>query len=169
MTRFAILIAAAMSVALPAQATEIFVAEGTWVGEGRLATGADAPVERGRCKVDVKPQPDGKDVSVTGVCAVAVGTSDISIRLVRSGNSRVNAGVWSAATGQTVQYSGTETDDVIDMASTTELMIDEQPYESQVRVSAPDAESFAIRQLLRAKGAEAWRLVVEMTYRKAGG
>jgi len=81
----------------------------------------------------------------------------------------VNAGVWSAATGQTVQYSGTETDDMIDMSSTTELLIDDKPYDSQVRVTAPDADSFAIRQILRAKGADTWRLVVQMTYRKAGG
>lgn len=167
MTRFATAFAAAVLFALPANATEIFEAEGAWVGEGQLATGAEAPLERGRCKVNIKPAEGNNDVSVTGTCAVAVGLSDISIRLVRSGG-RVNAGVWSAATGQTVQYSGTETDDMIDMTSTTELMIDDKPYDSQVRVTAPDANSFAIRQILRAKGADAWRLVVQMTYTKAG-
>jgi len=169
MTRFVLVLAAAALFAQPASATEIFEAEGAWVGEGQLATGAEAPLERGRCKVDIKPVEGNNDVSVTGTCAVAVGLSDISIRLVRSSSGRVNAGVWSAATGQTVQYSGTETDDMIDMSSTTELLIDDKPYDSQVRVTAPDADSFAIRQILRAKGADTWRLVVQMTYRKAGG
>lgn len=169
MTRIIPLAVACMAFALPAQATEIFTAEGAWAGEGMLATGAEAPLERGRCRVDISPKPGGEDVSVTGTCAVSVGISDISLRIVRSGNGKVNAGLWSAATGQTVQYSGTETDDEIELASTTQLMIDDTPYESRVSVSAPDADSFAIKQLLRAEGAEAWRLVVDMTYRKTGG
>jgi hypothetical protein len=158
-----------LATASPAAATEIFEAEGAWVGEGLLATGAEAPLERGRCRVEIAPDPEQRDVSVTGSCAVAAGVSDISLRILRSGDARVNAGFWSAATGQTVQFSGTEIGTAIEMQSTTVLMVDETPYESRVSVSAPDAESFAIRQLLRAEGAEAWRLVVDMTYRKAGG
>lgn len=169
MNRLAALSLALFALAAPAGATEIFDAEGAWVGEGQLATSHKAPLERGRCRVNVAPQPGAEDVSVTGTCAVAVGTSDISLRIVRSGNGRVNAGFWSAATKQTVQFAGTETDEKIELVSTTALMIDGEPFESQVRVSAPDADSFAIRQLLRAEGAEAWRLVVDMTYRKAGG
>ena len=163
---FAVFLAA---LAGPAAATEIFEAEGAWVGEGRLATGAEAPLERGRCRVEIAPEPGGRDVAVKGTCAAAVGMSDISLRIVRRDGGRVAAGFWSAATGQTVQFTGTETGDTIEMASTTALMVDEVPYEARVEVSAPDAESFAIRQLLRAEGAEAWRLVVDMTYRKADG
>jgi hypothetical protein len=158
-----------LGLASPAAAAEIFEAEGAWVGEGLLSTGAEAPLERGRCRVEIAPEPDGRDVSVTGSCAVAVGISDISLRIVRSGSGRVNAGFWSAATGQTVQFSGTETDAMIEMGSTTALTVGETPYESRVSVSAPDESSFTIRQLLRAEGAEAWRLVVDMTYRKASG
>jgi len=158
-----------LALASPAAATEIFEAEGAWVGEGLLATGAEAPLERGRCRVEIAPEPGGRDVSVTGSCAVAAGVSDISLRIVRAAGAGVNAGFWSAATGQTVQFSGTETDAAIELNSTTVLMVDETPYESRVSVSAPDETSFAIRQLLRAEGAEAWRLVVDMTYRKAGG
>lgn len=156
-------------VAAPARAVEIFTAEGAWMGEGQLATGVGAPLERGRCKVEIRPEPDGQDVSVTGKCVVAAGASEISMRVVRSGGGRVNAGIWSAASNQTMQMSGTETAGAIELVSTTPLLVGETAYESRVSVSAPDAKSFAIRQLLRAEGDTTWRLVVDMTYRQAGG
>lgn len=171
MTRFALAFAAVAALAAtgPARAVEIFEAKGAWQGEGRLATGAKDPLQRGRCRVEIDPQPGGRDVSVVGKCVVAAGASDISLRVVRSGSGKVNAGFWSAATQQTVQYSGSETGSAIRLVSTTPLTVDAQDYESMVEVDAPDPESFTIRQMLRAPGAEAWRLVVDMTYRQAGG
>ncbi len=169
MTRTISLIASLFALAGPAYATEIFDAQGSWVGEGQLATGAEAPLERGRCRVDVEPKEDGTDVSVTGHCAVAVGKTDISLRIVRSDSGRINAGMWTAATGQTVQYSGTETGSTIELVSTTPLMVEDTPYESRVNVDSADADGFAIQQLLRAEGVEAWHVVLEMTYRQVGG
>lgn len=159
----------ALLVAAPASAAELFSAEGAWVGEGRLATGTHAPLERGRCRVEITPDPTGDVVDVIGTCAVAAGMSDISLKLVRSGGGAVNAGVWSAATGQTVQYSGTETAGEIALGSTTPLVVDDVAYETRVEVNAPGPAAFDFRQLLRAEGEEAWRLVAEMSYRPEGG
>lgn len=167
MRRLATLVAAVLGFSSPAHATEIFDAEGAWVGSGILPTGVDAPLQRGRCLINVSPKPNGKDVSVTGSCFVGVGVSDISLRVVRSGNGRVNAGFWVGATGQTVQYSGAESATAINMLSTTDLILENEPYESHIRVSAPDADSFSIRVLLRAEGAEAWRMFADMTYHKS--
>jgi len=66
MTRFVLVLAAAALFAQPASATEIFEAEGAWVGEGQLATGAEAPLERGRCKVDSRTFPSGSCVQAAG-------------------------------------------------------------------------------------------------------
>ena len=167
MTRlFAVL---ALLAAAPAAAAGLFEAEGAWVGEGRLATGATAPLERGRCKVEITPAAGGGEVGVTGTCAVAAGMSDISLKLVRGAGGAVNAGVWSAATGQTVQYSGTETAAAIALASTTRLVVDAVAYDTRVDVTTAGTAEFGFRQLMRADGEEAWRLVAEMTYRPAGG
>ncbi len=153
-----------------AMAGEFFTTTGTWMGDGQMATGAEAPVERGRCRVEIKPAEDAPgDVSVTGNCAVAAGKSDISLRVVRAGPGKVNAGFWSAATGQTIQLSGTETPDQIDLSSTTPLIVDDKAYETQLRVTVPDDESFVIRQILRGEGEETWRLVAEMTYHRVDG
>lgn len=159
----------ALIAAAPAVGAELFDVAGAWVGEGRLATAADAPLERGRCRVAVTPRADGGEVDVTGTCAVAAGMSEISLKLVRGPGGAVNAGVWSAATRQTVQYAGTETDEGIALVSTSPLDVDGVAYETRVDVTAPDAGSFALRQLLRPEGEAAWRLVAEMTYRPAGG
>ncbi|MCB1337728.1 MAG: hypothetical protein KDK10_09870 [Maritimibacter sp.] len=155
--------------AAPAGAAELFSAEGAWLGEGQLATGARAPLERGRCRVEITPGATGAEVDVIGTCAVAAGMSDISLKLVRDGAGAVQAGVWSAATGQTVQYAGTETAGAIALASTTPLVVDGVAYDTRVDVSAPEGGTFDFRQLLRAEGEEAWRLVAEMSYRPAGG
>ena len=160
-----IIVLAFALVAGPAAAADLFSASGPWIGEGRLATGAAAPLERGRCRVDITPDPGGAAVDVIGTCAVAAGMSDISLKLVRGSGGAVNAGVWSAATGQVLQYTGTGSDDAIALASTTPLVVDAVAYETRVDVTAPDPESFAFRQLLRAEGEDAWRLVAEMTYR----
>lgn len=155
--------------AAPAAGAELFSATGAWQGEGRLATGATAPLERGRCRVEITPGEGGGAVDVIGTCAVAAGMSDISLKLVRGQGGTVNAGVWSAATGQVLQYAGTETAEGIALVSTSPLVLDAVAYETRVDVTAPDTESFAFRQLLRAEGDAAWRLVAEMTYRPAGG
>jgi len=169
MTRFAAIAATLALLASPALATEIFEAEGNWLGEGQLATGPTAPLEHGRCRVEIKPQAGNADVSIIGSCAVAGGLSDISMRVVRSGGGAVNAGFWSAATGQTVQYRGRETAEMIEMESSTDLVLDDVIYESRVSVAAPGPGAFSIRQFLRAEGESAWRLVVDMSYRPAGG
>ncbi len=167
MKPFALLMA--MIAAGPAAGADLFAASGAWQGEGRLATGATKPLERGRCRVEITPDAAGGEVDVIGTCAVAAGMSDISMKLVRGSGGAVNAGVWSAATGQTVQYSGRETAERIEMVSTTSLMVDDVAYETRVDVTTADTESFAFRQLMRAQGDEAWRLVVEMTYRPTTG
>lgn len=153
----------------PALAADLFEASGAWVGEGRLATGVAAPLERGRCRVEVTPAPEAGAVDLVGTCAVAAGLSDISLKLVRGAGDRINAGAWSAATGAVVQYAGVETAEGIALAATTPLVVDGTRYETRVDVTRPDADSFAVRQLLRAEGDDAWRLVAEMTYRPAGG
>lgn len=153
--------------ASPVLAVDIFAAEGGWVGQGQISTGAEAPLERGRCKVDIAPDASAANVSITGKCVVSAGGSDISMKVVRGAGGKVSAGVWSAATGQTVQLSGTESAGAISLASTSPLTVEGKTYETRVDVSAPDAEHFTIRQLLRQEGASAWRLVVDMTYAKA--
>lgn len=163
-TLFAALLAAA-----PAEARDLFTAAGPWIGEGRLATGATQPLERGRCRVELTPGAGGAALDVIGTCAVAAGTSEISLKLVRRAGGAVQAGVWSAATGQVLQYSGRESGDSIALTSTTPLMVGEVAYDTRVDVSAPEADGFAFRQLMRAAGEERWRLVAEMEYRPAGG
>jgi hypothetical protein len=169
MIRFAAVTALFFAGALPAMATELFEAAGAWQGEGRIATGPRAPLERGRCRVEVKPAPGGRDVSITGRCAVAAGLSDISLRVVRGAGGKVNAGFWSAATGQTVQFSGIETAETIVMEATSSFVLDEIEYESRVEVLAPGADGFTIRQMLRSEGETVWHLVVDMAYRPADG
>ncbi|MEJ2021988.1 MAG: hypothetical protein P8X43_08115 [Maritimibacter sp.] len=169
-TSFAALCLALISGA-PAYAADLFNADGKWLGEGQMSTGVRAPLERGRCQVEVSPAEDGAegDVNVIGFCAVAAGKSDISLRLVRNGDGGVNAGFWSAATGQTIQLAGQETPEQIELSSTTALIVGDEPFETQVRVIAPDEDSFQIRQIMRAEGEEKWRLVAEMTYRRVDG
>ncbi len=154
--------------AAPAAGVDLFTASGAWTGEGRLATGVAAPLERGRCRVEITPAPATGTVDVIGSCAVAAGLSEISLKLVRGPGGAVNAGVWSAATGQVLQYSGTETPDRIALVATTPLLVDGAAYDTRVDVTRPDAASFAFRQLLRPAGADAWRVVAEMTYRPTG-
>jgi len=168
MTHRALLLAALLALATPASATELFSAAGAWTGEGRIATSPTAPLERGRCRVQIAPTA-GTDVSITGQCAVAAGLSEISLRLVRGAGGKVNAGFWSAATDQTVQFAGTETDDTITLAATTPVIVDDIAYDTRVDVAVPDGTSFTLRQMLRAPGEEAWRLVVDMAYRPSGG
>ncbi len=169
-TSFAALCLALISGA-PAYAADLFNADGKWLGEGQMSTGVRAPLERGRCQVEVSPAEDGVegDVNVIGFCAVAAGKSDISLRLVRNGDGGVNAGFWSAATGQTIQLTGQETPEQIELSSTTALIVGDEPFETQVRVIAPDEDSFEIRQIMRAEGEEKWRLVAEMTYHRVDG
>lgn len=162
------LLAAFLAVAAPASATELFSAAGAWTGEGRIATGPEAPLERGRCRVQIAPDGAGGDVSITGQCAVAAGLSDISLRLVRGAGGKVNAGFWSAATGQTVQFAGSETANTITLAATNPVTVDDVAYESRVEVQTPGPGSFTMRQLIRVPGAEAWRLVVDMAYSPTG-
>lgn len=164
MTRLPTILAACLLLAAPAGATELFSAAGAWTGEGRIATAARAPLERGRCRVKITPDGAGRDVSITGQCAVAAGLSDISLRLVRGADGVVNAGFWSAATGQTVQFAGTETADTITLAATGPVILDDTAYEARVEVMAPDTRGFTLRQMLRAPGESAWRLVVDMAY-----
>lgn len=153
--------------AAPALAVDIFAADGAWIGQGQIATGAVAPLERGRCKVSIAPASAGSEVSITGKCAVSAGASNISMKVVRGAGGKVSAGVWSAATGQTVQLSGVERAGDIRLTSTSPLDVEGQAYETRVDVVAPDAAHFSIRQLLRPVGETAWRLVVDMTYAKA--
>lgn len=150
----------------PALGADIFSASGAWTGEGQLATGAENALQRGRCRVEIAPA-DG-EVSVTGTCVVAAGASDISLKVVRGDGGRVNAGFWSAATDQVVQFAGREEADTLRLVSTTPLEVEGRSYESMVEVATPDAAGFTLRQMLRVPGEEVWRLVVDMAYRPAG-
>lgn len=154
--------------AQPLRATELFSAAGDWVGEGRLAISPTAPLERGRCRVTISPDAAKRDVSITGQCAVAAGLSQISLRLVRGEDGRVQAGVWTGATGQTVQFAGRESATTITMEATAPVLQDGVSYEARVEVTAPARGSFSMRQLMRGAGEAAWRLVAEMDYRPGG-
>ncbi len=158
------LVAALILCATPAAAGGLFGLEGAWHGEGVLATGVRAPLERGRCQVRLKPDPD--EFHITGSCAVAAGMSEISMRVLRAEAGRVLAGAWTAATGETVQFAGQESGDGIEMRSTVPLDVDGTPYEAHVSVEMQHG-SFVIRQSVRPQGGENWRLVAEMTYRRA--
>lgn len=157
------------SLAAPASATDLFDAAGSWQGDGRIATGPDAPLERGRCRVEIAPEPGGKDVSITGNCAVAAGLSDISLRLVRRAGGKINAGFWTAATGQTVQFAGTESHEGIVMVSSSPVIMGDKSYMARVEVDVPEQDGFTIRQMLKEDGADTWKLVVDMAYHPAGG
>ncbi|RME15178.1 MAG: hypothetical protein D6801_07865 [Alphaproteobacteria bacterium] len=153
----------------PAAASELFTASGAWLGEGLLATGPEAPLERGRCRVRAEPAPGGGDVAIKGSCAVAAGVSELSLRFLRGEGGTVRAGFWTAATGQTVQFAGTESDGQIVMEAVGPITLEGRSYEARVEVTTPGDGSFSIRQMLRGEGDEAWRLVVDMQYRPAGG
>lgn len=168
MKRLALILAVAFGLALPAHATEIFDVEGSWIGEGVLPIGPDAPLQPGRCEIDVKPKEDGNDVSITGKCFVdlALVFSDISIRVVRAPGGKVNAGFWAAVTGQTIQLSGVESATEANMVSTTDMTLNKKNYDVHLRLSSSDAENFAIRALVRPKGDEGWRRFAEISFRR---
>lgn len=166
----AALATACLSLAAPAGATDLFDARGAWAGEGRIATSPEAPLERGRCRVEITPSADQRDVSITGRCAVAAGLSNISLRLVRRGDGSVNAGVWAAATGETVQFSGTESGARIVMQSRDAVVVDGVSYQARVEVDAPRGRAgFTLRQMLRSGADGPWRLVADMAYLPTGG
>jgi hypothetical protein len=104
-------------------------------------------------------------VSVTGRCIVSAGGSDISFRVVRGGRGSVRGAMWSAATDEIIQLSGSETSGALDMRATAPWVVDGKSYETMITVREPDAESFAIRQMVRADQGEPWRVIVDMTYR----
>lgn len=160
-----------LNLAAPAHATELFETKGTWVGKGVLPVGVEAPLQPGKCSINIAPEPNGNDVSVTGHCFIEMlfVTTDISIRIVRSSGGQMRAGFWVSALGQTVQLAGVESSNAIHLGSKTHLMLAEKPYESNIRLSNPDADRFEIRVLLRDEGAEAWRKFAEISFRRSGG
>lgn len=162
-------IALTLAAASPAMAADLFTASGSWTGDGKLATGVNAPLERGRCRVNVTPSGNGNTVDVIGDCAVAVGRSDFSLKLVRGGGGSVSAGAWTAATGNVVQYAGRESSGKITLQSTSQVVVDGVGYDSRVDVSWPSEGSFLVRQFLRGQGETSWRLLADITYRKSGG
>lgn len=161
------LILATTFLAAPAAAADLFDAAGRWVGTGSLATAVDRPMQPARCEVEVEQKSDAADVSVTGRCVVGAGASEVSFRVVRAQPGRVRGAMWSAAMGEVLQLSGTEVPGALDMLATTPWIVDGADYETKITVSEPDAESFAIRQLVRQRDADApWRLLADMTYRQ---
>ena len=164
MTRIALALFAAV-LAAPVQAADLFEAEGPWIGNGSLATKVTRPMQPARCEVNVEQKSDGTDISVTGRCAVGGGGSNISFRAVRDGSDRVRGAMWSAATDEILQLSGSEKSGAVDMRATAPWVVDGKSYETMITVREPDAESFAIRQMVRAGQGEPWRVIVDMTYR----
>lgn len=160
------LILAAILAATPAGAADLFAAAGRWVGTGSLATAVDRPMQPARCEVTVEQKADGADVSVTGRCVVGAGASEVSFRVVRDQPGQLRGAMWSAAMGEVLQLSGTEAPGALDMLATTPWVVDGAGYETRITVREPDAESFAIRQLVRGEGEQAWRLLADMTYRQ---
>ena len=165
MTRIALALLAAV-IAAPVQAADLFDAEGRWIGNGSLSTKVTRPMQPARCEVNVEQKSDSTDISVTGRCAVGGGGSNISFRAVRDGSGRVRGAMWSAATGDTVQLSGSETGSGVDMHAPSAWVVDGVSYETRVTVREPDADSFAIRQMVRGPDETAWRVIVDLTYRQ---
>jgi hypothetical protein len=163
---FTVLLVAAVMGAGAAQAADLFAADGGWIGSGSLATSVERPMQPARCEVDVEQKAPGADVSVTGKCLVSIGGSDISFRILRAGEGRVRGAMWSAASDEVLQLIGSEKGGALDMRATTPLVENGTRYETMITVREPDAESFAIRQMVRADQAEPWRVIVDMTYRQ---
>ncbi|MGR3362781.1 MAG: hypothetical protein ACU0CY_01240 [Maritimibacter harenae] len=155
-----------VATAHPAAAIDLFTAQGGWTGTGSLATSVERRMQPARCQVDVKPTDAGGDVSVTGKCAVAVGASNISFRLVRGDGRAVRGAMWSEATDEILQLAGARTETGVDMTATEPWVVDGVDYETRVIVREPDAGSFKIQQLARMEGEKAWRVIVDMTYRQ---
>ena len=150
----------------PAPAADLFGAEGRWVGSGSLATTVTRPMQPARCEVDVEQKADAVDVSVTGRCVVGIGGSNISMRIVRGDGRDVRGAMWSEATGETLQLSGTGEAGAVTLLATSPWVVDGVSYETMITVNEPDAASFATRQMVRGPGETAWRVIVDMTYRK---
>ncbi len=161
-----IVLAGGVLLASAANASPIFEAFGNWTGEGRVVTAVNAPLERGRCKLDIDPAAAGRDISLTGKCVVAGGASQVAIRIIGDGTNRVRAGFWTAATDQTIQMRGTDNEQEVVLRSIDPVVLDDIAYDSQVVLRFPDAESFSIEQSLRGPDSADWRLVVDMTFHK---
>jgi len=150
----------------PAQAADLFNADGRWIGTGSLARTVDRAMQPARCEVNVEQKSDGSDVSVTGRCVLGAGDSNISMRIVRDGSGGVRGAMWAAATGETLQLSGSERDGAVNMSATSPWVVDGVSYETMITVREPDTTSFATRQLVRGPGETSWRVIVDMTYRQ---
>lgn len=150
----------------PAQAVDLFSANGEWVGTGSLSTSVERPMQPARCEVEVEQKSVGSDVSVTGRCVVSAGASGISFRVVRGERGRVRGAIWAAATDDLLQLDGKESEGAVEMNATGPWVVDGESYETRITVGEPDPESFAIRQLVRAEGDTRWRVIVDMVYRQ---
>ncbi|MCI2398943.1 hypothetical protein [Aliiroseovarius subalbicans] len=155
---------ALLAPAARAEDATLFTATGAWQGEGRIAPSATAPLERGRCRVDVSQSADATQADVIGKCVVAGGASNVSMRFVKGAGTSVRAGVWSAATDKTVQFAGRSDATGLAMTSLEPIEVDGVTYEARVDVDFTGNDAFTLKQILREPGDDGWRLIVDMSF-----
>ncbi len=150
----------------PAVAADLFTADGRWVGTGSLATKVERPMQPARCEVEIEQTAAEADISMTGRCVVGAGGSHIAFRIVRSGSGRVRGALKSGMDDAALQLAGTDQSGALDLQSAEPWVVDGETYDTLITVREPDAESFAIRQMVRQDASAPWRLIVDMTYRQ---
>jgi len=149
-----------------AEASPLFSASGAWVGDGRIAPKVDQPMERGRCQIEVKPKPGESDVSISGRCALAGGSRNISMRYVKQPSGNVRAGFWSPSDEISVQYGGVETDDTVTLQTLEPIDFEGSMYKSRVTMVFESDTAFTFEQIVQKEGAERWVRIVDMRFQR---
>jgi len=150
-----------------AQASPLFSAVGEFSGTGRISPKVEAPLGRAKCKLQVTRNAPN-DVNITGRCVLVGGSTNVSMRFVKAPNKAVRGGVWSPSTDESVQFEGTDAGNIVRLQTVAPVDVEGVLYDSIVTLEFTSANAFAMEQLVRKIGDEAWLRVVDMIFEQEG-
>lgn len=139
---------------------------GTWRGEGLLRASPDDPLEQGVCRFDVVAQSD-QQMSITGRCASAAQTGQLSTELSRDSSGTITGTAHSPLLAEPAAMTGTQNGGSIALRSEGPVSVNGRPYAISSRINGwTNDDQFSLVQRLTAQGG-APAIVLQMQFSRS--
>ena len=156
--------------AMPVSAQSSFTdMAGQWIASGQVASRADDVMQRSRCRVKAQAKDTGNDLLVSGRCAIALGRSKFSLRLLDDGSGRIRAAAVSTVMREPTHFTGRRIEHSFQLAAADPIAINGNLYAVRLQVMFDTKDQFTIKEWRAPPETNEWRLTAKLVFTRKGG
>ncbi len=124
----------------------LFELTGKWQSIGTIRPEPDQPAQEGRCRLEVTPLVEGRELRMKGRCAMQAGSTALTMQFVMHEDGVIAGAVASPSLPENVQYIGRISGNIANLQSREELVVGGQMGFSRFSLAIQNETNFVFTQ-----------------------